>query len=200
MITQAASDFVGSYQQRPPPFSAKKIAGVRAYTLARRQQPIALTSAQVTVEALTLLSIDGPQVRCRIVCSSGFYVRSLAHDLGTVLGCGGCLQTLRRERHGPFSLQAAVPLARITGHGGSVTAQVVPMGALLPEMPAVVVSNPGARRAAHGNPLRVADLVPGAGVPPPNTGRVRILDESGRLLAIADQRTDGALHPKIVLV
>ncbi len=199
-IAHAAAGFVGSYPQRPPPFSAKKIDGVRAYDLARRQQPVEVTPAQVTVEALTVLSIDGPRVRCRIVCSSGFYIRSLAHDLGDTLGCGGCLETLRRERHGPFNLQAAVPLAQIVEKRAWVATQFVPMGSLLPSIPAVVVSDQGARRAAHGNPLRVADMVPAAGLPLPNTGRVRILDERGRLLAVADRRGDGTLHPKIVLV
>ena len=199
-IAHAAAGFVGSYPQRPPPFSAKKIDGVRAYDLARRRQPVEVTPAQVTVEALTVLSIDGPRVRCRIVCSSGFYIRSLAHDLGDALGCGGCLETLRRERHGPFNLQAAVPLAQIVEKSAWVATQFVPMGSLLPSIPAVVVSDQGARRAAHGNPLRVADMVPAAGLPLPNAGRVRVLDERGRLLAVADRRGDGTLHPKIVLV
>ena len=199
-IAHAAAGFVGSYPQRPPPFSAKKIDGVRAYDLARRRQPVEVTPAQVTVEALTVLSIDGPRVRCRVVCSSGFYIRSLAHDLGDALGCGGCLETLRRERHGPFNLQAAVPLAQMVEKSAWVATQFVPMGSLLPSIPAVVVSDQGGRRAAHGNPLRVADIVPAAGLPLPNTGRVRVLDERGRLLAVADRRGDGTLHPKIVLV
>ena len=199
-IAHAAAGFVGSYPQRPPPFSAKKIDGVRAYDLARRRQPVEVTPAQVTVEALTVLSIDGPRVRCRVVCSSGFYIRSLAHDLGDALGCGGCLETLRRERHGPFNLQAAVPLAQIVEKSAWVPTQFVPMGSLLPSIPAVVVSDQGARRAAHGNPLRVADMVPAAGLPLPNAGRVRVLDERGRLLAVADRRGDGTLRPKIVLV
>ena len=199
-IAHAAAGFVGSYPQRPPPFSAKKIDGVRAYDLARRRQPVEVTPAQVTVEALTVLSIDGPRVRCRIACSSGFYIRSLAHDLGDALGCGGCLETLRRERHGPFNLQAAVPLAQVVEKSAWVATQFVPMGSLLPSIPAVVVSDQGARRAAHGNPLRVADMVPAAGLPLPNAGRVRVLDERGRLLAVADRRGDGTLHPKIVLV
>ena len=199
-IAHAAAGFVGSYPQRPPPFSAKKIDGVRAYDLARRRQLVEVTPAQVTVEALTVLSIDGPRVRCRVVCSSGFYIRSLAHDLGDALGCGGCLETLRRERHGPFNLQAAVPLAQIVEKSAWVATQFVPMGSLLPSIPAVVVSDQGARRAAHGNPLRVADMVPAAGLPLPNAGRVRVLDERGRLLAVADRRGDGTLRPKIVLV
>ena len=203
-IAHAAAGFVGSYPQHPPRFSAKKIDGVRAYELARRQRPVEVPPSRVAVEALTVLSIDGPRVRCRIVCSSGFYVRSLAHDLGEVLGCGGCLETLRRERHGPFSLQAAVPLAQIVEDAAAAATHLVPMGSLLPGIPAVVVSALGASRAAHGNPLRVADMVsgaPGSDVSLPDTGRVRILDERGQLLAIADRRAgDGALHPKIVLV
>ena len=199
-IGDAAAGFVGSYPQRPPPFSAKKIDGVRAYDLARRRRPVEMTPSQVTVDALTVLSIDGPRMRCRVVCSSGFYVRSLAHDLGEILGCGGCLETLRRERHGPFSLQAAVPLAQIVADGACVATQLVPMDSLLLGLPAVVVSELGARRAVHGNALRVTDMVPGAGVPPPDMGRVRVLDEHGRLLALANQRSDGTLHPKIVLV
>ena len=216
-ITRAASGFVGSYPQRPPLFSAKRIDGVRAYDLARRRRPVEVTPARVTVETLSVLSIDGPRVRCRVVCSSGFYVRSLAHDLGNVLGCGGCLETLRRERHGPFGLAAAVPLRQVMEDGASVAMPVVPMDTLLPGLPAVVVTHQGARRAAHGNPLRAADIVdaapidstetfaasswaPGALVPPPDAAQVRVLDKNGRLLAIANQRSDGALHPKIVLV
>ncbi|MDP6580920.1 MAG: tRNA pseudouridine(55) synthase TruB [Vicinamibacterales bacterium] len=208
-IAQTASDFVGSYAQHPPAYSAKKIDGVRAYNLARQRRAVKVAPVPVTVETLTVLSIDGSRVRCRIVCSSGFYVRSLAHDLGETLGCGGCLETLRRERHGPFGLQDAVPLARVIEYGKhgeaaergeQVAPQLIPMDALLPGIPTIVVNDVGAGRTAHGNPVRLADLTPGTGFPPPDTGRVRVLDERGRLLAIADQRADGALHPKIVLV
>ena len=199
-VTHAASGFVGSYPQHPPAFSAKKIDGVRAYDLARRRRPVDVKPVPVSVDTLTVLSIDGPRLRCRIVCSSGFYVRSLAHDLGDVLGCGGCLETLRRERHGPFGLQDAMPLARIVENRASVAAQLVPIGALLPWMPAVVANDHGVRRAAHGNPLRIADLASATDVPSPDAGPVRILDGRGRLLAVADPRADGALHPKIVLV
>ena len=93
-----------------------------------------------------------------------------------------------------------MPLAQIVEKSAWVATQFVPMGSLLPSIPAVVVSDQGARRAAHGNPLRVADMVPAAGLPLPNAGRVRVLDERGRLLAVADRRGDGTLRPKIVLV
>ncbi len=199
-VARAAAAFVGSYQQRPPPFSAKKIAGVRAYALARRRQPVEVPPVPVTVESLEVLSIVGPRIRCRMVCSSGFYVRSLAHDLGEVLGCGGCLQTLRREQHGPFSLHDAVPLTQVVEDGASLATALIPMGSLLPGLPTVVVSDVGADRVAHGNPLQVADIVPDTERPTPSTERVRVLSTRGQLLAVADRQSDGALHPKIVLV
>ncbi|CAI8004923.1 tRNA pseudouridine synthase B [Geodia barretti] len=200
VISAAAEDFVGSYLQRPPPVSAKKIGGVRAYELARRHQPVEISPVPVTVESLTLLAVEAHRVRCRVVCSSGFYVRSLAHDLGGKLGCGGCLETLRRERHGPFRLDDAVPLEALMDAGDAVAARLVPMRDLLPDLPRVVVNALGARRAAHGNPLGPGELVV-ASLPTDLAGaRIRVLDETGRLLAIAESGADGVLRPKIVLV
>ncbi len=228
-VEEAAAGFVGSHLQRPPAVSAKKIEGSRAYDLARRRRPAALEPVLVTVESLTVLSVDGPRVRCRIACSSGYYVRALARDLGEALGCGGCLETLRRERHGRFTLDDAVPLARLAEEGAAAADCLVPLGELLPELRGVVVNERGARRAAHGNPLGPVDLVPGGspdggamptsgavgraasavaggalrtasgGAPGPGE-RVRVLDASGRLLAVAEPLAGGALHPKIVLV
>lgn len=200
-IRSAAAGFTGTRLQRPPAVSAKKIAGVRAYDLARRKRPVEPPPVRVTVDTLDVLSIEGVRVRCRVVCSSGFYVRALARDLGEALGCGGCLEALRRERHGPFALEAAVTLARVVEEGSTAAARLVPMEALLPELPGVVVSGRGARRAAHGNPVGPADVAAAAGADPPGPGaRVRLLDEDGRLLAIAEPRPGGALHPRIVLV
>ena len=228
-IEEAAAGFVGSRLQRPPAVSAKKIEGARAYDLARRRRPASPEPVRVTVESLTVLSVDGPRVRCRIACSSGFYVRALARDLGEALGCGGCLETLRRERHGRFTLDDAAPLARVVEEGAAAAARLVPLGELLPELRGVVVTERGARRAAHGNPLGPSDIVPGGslrggavrtpggggraaggdagdarragsgGAPGPGE-RVRVLDADGRLLAVAEPVAGGALHPRIVLV
>ena len=228
-VEEAAAGFVGSHLQRPPAVSAKKIEGTRAYALARRRRPAEPEPVRVTVETLTVLSVDGPRVRCRVACSSGFYVRALARDLGEALGCGGCLETLRRERHGRFTLDDAVPLARLVEEGAAAAARLVPLGELLPELRSVVVTERGARRAAHGNPLGPADIVPGGNAgggtaPTPGRGgraaggtaggvlraagggapgpaeRIRVLDAGGRLLAVAEPLAGGALHPKIVLV
>ena len=228
-VEEAAAGFVGSHLQRPPAVSAKKIEGVRAYELARRRRPAAPEPVRVTVESLAVLSVDGSRVRCRIACSSGFYVRALARDLGEKLGCGGCLETLRRERHGRFTLDDAVPLARLVEEGPAAADCLIPPGEALPELRGVVVTERGARRAAHGNLLGPADIASdesvrgrtapasgrvgraarrGAGAalraasggrPGPGE-RVRVLDAGGRLLAVAEPVAGGLLHPKIVLV
>ncbi|MDG2041182.1 MAG: tRNA pseudouridine(55) synthase TruB [Ilumatobacter sp.] len=200
-IRRTAAEFVGTHPQRPPPVSAKKIGGVRAYELARRDQPVNLAPVIVTIEQLSLLAIDGMRVRCRVVSSSGFYVRSLAHDLGERLGCGGCLETLRRERHGPFGLDQAVTLESLLEQGPAAGSALLPMAELVPDLPAVTVTPGGARRAGHGNSLGRSDIVPSTACQEPaHNSRIRIMDDAGLLLAIGEFRPDGLLHPKIVLV
>ena len=201
-VEEVTLSFVGSYLQRPPEISAKKVGGIRAYKLARAQRPVKLKPVPVTLESLTLLSNNGLQLRCRVVCSSGFYIRALARDLGEALACGGCLETLRRERHGPFELADAVSLSRIVEDGLGVTRDVIPIDALLPEIPGIVVDDHGAWRAAHGNLLERSEVYPSTGVAEvlPNKGNVRILNRRGNLLAIGEYLASGALHPKIVLV
>ncbi len=200
-IRSTAIGFMGSHPQRPPPVSAKKVGGVRAYKLARRNAPVELAPVTVTIDTLSILAIDGMRLRCRLVCSSGFYVRSLAHDLGERLGCGACLETLRRERHGPFGLEDVVTLTALVEQSATASTRLVPMNRLAPDLPHVVVTAAGAQRAAHGNPLGQGDCAPGT--EPPTwvfSGRLRVVDEGGRLLAIAESGADRLLHPKIVLV
>ncbi|MCA1561053.1 MAG: tRNA pseudouridine(55) synthase TruB [Acidobacteria bacterium] len=116
-IEAALDTFRGTYLQAPPPFSAKKIGGVRAYALARRREPVQPAAVTVSVHRLDLLGVEGTRVELRVVCSAGFYVRSLAHGLGAVLGCGAHLEALRRTRSGEFGLDAAVPLDAIEQAG-----------------------------------------------------------------------------------
>ena len=200
-VRKAAASFLGSHPQRPPLVSAKKVGGVRAYALARKQVPVELTPVTVTIDTLSLLAVEGKRVHCRLVCSSGFYVRSLAHDLGQRLGCGGCLEALRRERHGPFSLEHAVPFAALMEDGLTAASRILPMHGLVPNLPSIVVTAAGARRASHGNPLSHADIAASEDMPASTlNSRVRVLDAERRLLAIAELRPDRLLHPKIVLV
>jgi tRNA pseudouridine55 synthase len=200
--------FRGSFLQTPPPYSAKKVAGVAAYERARKNEPVELRPTSVTVRELRLLpeSDLGPRssdlatgdtslVRLRVAASSGFYVRSLAHDIGQRLGCGAHLEALRRTRVGGFRVEEACTLDVLEAAGPAAPC-VRTMNGLLGAWPEVRLTEEGLRRAGHGNSLGPQHL---AGRPPERPGRVRVLDGAGELLAVAEERPDGLLHPLLVL-
>lgn len=196
-IEAALVRYTGTYLQTPPPYSAKKVGGVAAHKLARRNKPVEIPPAEVTVASLTLERYEDGLGQLRVVCSAGFYVRSLAHGLGETLGCGAHLETLRRTRVGEFDLGQATPLEEIERLGTSWPSRLVPMRSLLPSMPSVVANEAGARRAAHGNGLGPEHLAAPAAA---GRGRVRLFDREGTLLAIAEPTAGGFLRPVVVLV
>src|SRR4029078_13259393 len=129
----------GTYDQMPPPYSAKKVGGHRAYTLARREEPVELQPAPVTVSRAVLTAVDDDTASVSITCSSGFYVRSFAHELGRRLGCGACLGALRGPRSGTAPLSGAVTLGEL-GPAGAVetlACRLVPCRDVLPGFPMV---------------------------------------------------------------
>lgn len=195
-VEKLLEHFRGTYLQTPPAYSAKKIGGTPAYRLARARKPIAITPVKVQVSVLQLQAFAEGSARLRVVASTGFYVRVLAHELGQRAGCGAYLSTLRRVRAGEFSLEHAVTLEDVEREGPGSSRYLVPMNRLLAGLPAVVLTERGLRRAAHGNSLSPEDFSP-PGVH--GTGLVRLLDGSGALLGIGKAATGGALHPSIVL-
>jgi tRNA pseudouridine55 synthase len=204
-VDAALAEFRGTFDQAPPAYSAKKIDGVAAYKLARRHTPVQPRSVQVTVAHLALHSYDRGLARLRVRASAGFYVRSLAHDLGERLGCGAHLETLRRVRAGAYGEESAIRLDAIEAEGPSAGRLIVPLEQLLPEVPAVVLNDRGARRAAHGNELTPEDLADPSGLSRRAEGasapcRFRLMDGGGMLLGIAESRPGWLLHPVIVLV
>jgi tRNA pseudouridine55 synthase len=207
------SEFRGSFLQMPPSYSAKKVAGVAAYEKARKNEPVDLKPVPVTVRELEVLDTSDIEhrssvidhrpspidprglLRLRVVASSGFYVRSLAHDIGQRLGCGAHLEALRRTRVGGFRVEEACTLDVLEAAGPAAPC-VRTMNGLLGAWPAVRLTEEGLRRAGHGNSLGPQHL---AGRPPERPGRVRVLDGAGELLAVAEARPDGLLHPLLVL-
>jgi tRNA pseudouridine55 synthase len=201
-LTRAAvesllNEFRGTYRQLPPAFSAKKIKGQPAYLLARARQPVAVLPVEVTVSALELQSFEHGTARLRVVASSGFYVRVLAHDLGQRAGCGAHLAALRRIRAGEFSLADAVSLDVAEREGTEAGRRLIGLERLLSHLPAAVLNERGLRRAAHGNLLSSDDFL--RAPDPAQTNRVRLFDPAGSLLAIAEPRAGGILHPSVVL-
>lgn len=197
-IEAALSRFRGTIAQVPPAHSAKKVGGERAYTLARRAAAVELRPVPVTIHALDLVERHGDDLHVRVTAGSGFYVRSLARDLGEALGCGGHLAALRRTASGPFAVADAIGLGEAERLGRELASRVIPPAAALPDLEAVSLTETGCRRARHGNAVGPEDIV-GTGVA---VGRaqalVRLLSPEGHLLALARPQ-GGALHPVTVL-
>ena len=199
-VDAALGRFRGPFEQAPPAYSAKKVDGVRAYALARRHEaagtsPAALPPVPVTCHELTLTSFDGERAGLSMVVSAGFYVRSLAHDLGRVLGTGAVLESLRRTASGHFTLDAAVPFERLVQDGRALLADaLIPPAALLPEAPVLVLSEEEVGRVRHGRDVPRPEAWPA--LPP----LVKLLDEANGLVALAVPADDARfLHPSVVL-
>jgi tRNA pseudouridine55 synthase len=188
--------FRGSYLQLPPPFSAKKIDGDRAYDLARRNEPVTLQPSAVTVQALEVLEWEGARLRLRLVCSAGFYVRSLAQGIGDQLGTGAHLASLVRTASGDFSIQDAVSMEELDRRPEVAAGRVIRLEQLLPWLPALSMTAEGASLAAKGGFLSASHLKDAQ--PVPAAGKVRLLHPDGHLVAIAEPRPP-FLHPGVVL-
>jgi tRNA pseudouridine55 synthase len=205
LIEEAVASFRGTYLQQPPVFSAKKIDGDRAYDLARRNAPVRLQAVQVTATALDILEWRGNTLRLRLICSAGYYVRSLADAIGERLGTGAHLAALVRTRSGDFTMADAVGLDILDRRPQEAAARVIPLAELLPSLPAITLTPEGASLAARGGFIGPSHIT---GSPTlPKSGRVRLLHPDGRLIAIAEPRGGGDsagslrhfLHPGVVL-
>lgn len=190
------ADFEGEIIQNPPPYSAQKVAGRRLYQYARRGLAVEGRPKRVTIKRLSLLEFDGEAARFAVECSSGTYVRSLVHDIGRRLGCGAHLVWLRRTRSGQFTLEHAVSMDEM--HDGQHYARaVVPVDALLPEMPALHLPPSLVEAVAHGRDLCLPQPVVQAAQQAQN---FRLLDQTGHLIAIAEKKGTKNIHPKVVLI
>jgi len=204
-VRAACAELVGRLLQVPPAFSAKRIAGRRAYELAREGDLPVLDAVPVTVHGIDLISVDGDQLELEVRCSPGTYVRALARDLGRKLGVGGHLVGLRRLQSGAFALEHAVGWDDI----GARADAILPLAGLLLEYPSARVGDEGREALRHGRDLTRALVVSGfPDEPPPE--RLRIVDDAGALLALAVPRgfshiagelaAPPVLHPDVVLL
>jgi tRNA pseudouridine55 synthase len=204
-VEAAVLSFVGTFDQVPPAFSARHVGGRRLYELARRGEAAARTATPVTVHAIDVRSFSGDVLELEVCCSPGTYVRAIARDLGERLGTGGHLVTLRRTRSGAFGLDEAVSIESLDAASAP---PVVPLSRLLPELPVVRVGEHGRRLVGHGRDLG-PEAVEGP-LPAADAARVRVLDASGELIALAVPRRFepgdsglppvAALHPDVVLL
>jgi len=203
-VAAAMKTLEGDLLQVPPPYSAKKVGGKPAYRLARAGRRVALEPARVRVKSFRLTDYTPPLLGFEVECSSGTYVRSLAHDLGYRLGCGAHLQVLRRTASGPYSVREAVSLAELeeAAEAGRAGRFVVPVERLLPETPAVTLSPDAVGRVLNGSAILPEHLAePGAAeLAGGKAASFRVFDPSGKLLALARPSSSrDSLKPFLVL-
>ena len=220
-VESALEPFRGTFDQRPPAFSAKKIDGRRSYAIARRaggdtsraaneDDPVAAPlpkPARVTTHSIEVMEVAGDLVTLRVRCSAGFYVRSLAHDLGAVLGTGAHLAALRRTEAAGVGLDRAISLSDLKAEGGADHAAglLIPMDQMLNTLPSVELNDQGVSQVRFGRDLSEPDTSAGfaeaiQAATGPAREWARLLDPSGHLVAVAEAATaPGLLHASVVL-
>ena len=189
-VARVLPAFMGDILQVPPMHSALKRDGKPLYELARQGIVVERAARPVTVHAIDVLACSEDFLRLSVHCSKGTYIRVLAADIGAALGCGGHLVALRRTRVGPLDLAAAVTLEALNASGEDERARfLLPLDALLQNLPRVDLAPDDAQRFGHGNPV---DLPLGL------HGKIRVYAD-GALLGIGEPGTGGRLWPKRLL-
>ena len=195
-LERALGKFRGKFLQTPPPVSAKKVGGTPAYKLARKQIAVELEPVEVNVEVLELREMNGPVARIVVHCSSGTYVRSIAHDLGQLLGCGAFVDQLRRTGSGEFIEAQSRTLDKLTAlaASGRLRDALIPAAQLLPDFPNALVDTVTVGNIRQGKDFRLSPFraQPGAKF-------VKALSEDGDLIAIGEARLPHLYHPVLVL-
>lgn len=194
---EAAFDpFRGTFQQMPPPISAKKIQGTPAYKLARKNLPVDLKPVEVTVQRLTLIESTADTARIEVHCTAGTYLRSIAHDVGQALGCGAFLSSLRRTASGDFTIANARTMEQLEALAkeGRLQEALLPAAELLPEFPSERVDSTTAGQIRQGRDFRTSPFRVRQG-----TRYVKAIAEDGILVAIGEARLPNLYHPILVL-
>lgn len=184
-LLETLKGFLGPQQQIPPMYSAVKIGGRKLYELARKGQTVERKPRSITIEALELLDRQGDECRIKVRCSKGTYVRTLCHDIGEKLGCGGCMSSLQRAKAGRFGLEDALSLEEIqkARERGDHEAFLKPVDFLFSHHPAITVDEKGERRCKCGTDLPMRDLP---------DGEYRVYSKSGEFLMLG-RGEDGVL-------
>lgn len=202
-LLETINSLTGVIRQNPPPFSAKKISGQPAFLLARQGVKPELKPVTVEVYRFLVLDYQPPVVSFLVECSSGTYIRSLAHDLGQKLGCGAHLSSLRRIAVGLYTEEEALPLSKIEefAASGKFEEFLIPVEKLLPEYPAIWLDPSGSKSFLHGARIPIRQVsrarLPAHRLSTPLV--YRVFSEEDRLLGLATFRAEQQVfQPQLV--
>ncbi len=185
-LREMLRQFIGPQSQIPPMYSAIKVGGRKLYELARKGRDVERPPRAITIFDIELQHFDGRDALLRVKCSKGTYVRTLCHDIGAALGCGGCLSSLRRTRAGRFQIADCTPLADIqtAREQGMLESLLRPVDSLFLELPAVSLNPHWTIRCKNGGEIPAAGL---------EDGRKRIYGADGEFLMLG-QVQEGVLR------
>jgi tRNA pseudouridine55 synthase len=187
-----AARFHGELDQMPPVFSAKKINGVPAHKLARAGKDVPVKPARITIHHFELLSLTGDTAAFTMHVSAGGYVRSVAHELGELAGCGAHLSSLRRTQAGPFTLAQSIPLDDLKRLSiPEIEARLPHPRSLLPEMPSVIVDEQTVGRIRNGMQVNVPEFS--------QAPLIKVFTAPRDLLAITRRIAGTLVQPTVVL-
>ncbi len=219
-LQKLGARFLGTIEQVPPPFSAKKIHGVPAYKLARKQKEVVLKPVQVEIKEFDILAVEGDRARFRARVASGTYMRSVAHEMGQLQGSGAHLESLRRTAVAEFDITQAHTLEQIEAHltdrneeierqikachseaapaaeepavrnHEGIAALFVHPRQLLPQLPSVTADEPSVARIRTGRTVNLPDVS--------RARQVKVFQGQTDLIAIATRIAGTLFHPKIV--
>lgn len=155
LVWETVKGFLGDQMQVPPMYSALKVNGKKLYELAREGITVRREPRPVTFYEIRILKMELPRVEIRVTCSKGTYIRTLCHDIGQKLGCGGCMEKLVRTEVSPFQIADSLTLARIEElrDEGRLAEIICPVDRLFADLPAMQIRNEYARYMYNGNPL-----------------------------------------------
>ena len=191
-IAETLAPFTGDIEQVPPMFSAIKRDGQPLYKLARQGIEVERKARKVTISKLEIMAIDGNDVTLRIDCSTGTYIRSIAHDWGEALGCGGHVTMLRRVQVGTFLAQHSEPLEQLTPE--SLASLLLPIDAAVTHMARLELSVPDAVRLKDGKQVEFS-----AENHPSNTELVRAYDANDQFVGIVKRASSGVWRAHKIL-
>ena len=193
-LREMAARFTGKIQQMPPPFSAKKIAGVPAYKLARKNKEVKLEAVEVEVKELEIVTWERDLATFRAHVSGGTYLRSIAHDLGELLATGAHLASLRRTSVAEFEIETSHTLEKLQAAATAGTAEelFVHPRMVLPGMPTVTANEESVGRIRHGMTVNLPETS--------RAGLVKVFAGQSQLIAIVSRVAGTLFQPKIVLV
>lgn len=152
-VTEAIRSFVGEYAQVPPMYSALKVDGKKLYELARQGKEVERKPRPVTIYEIEILNINLPRVTMRVACSKGTYIRTLCHDIGAKLGCGGAMVSLQRTRAGQFRMDTAITLSALEKlrDEDKIAEVLIPVDEMFAELAAVHVQEEAVKLLENGN-------------------------------------------------